>query len=135
MYSSINKKSIYFCIFILGLFYQCNKFPINILGGNSINNFFLDIIKDTCIELDLHYKLDTKKITIYNIKIFKSLYNIFGLKLCGIDLIIPDIRKSYKYQKYSILELNSNPSLMHYHAIDKSNKIMKKFLQLYFNKN
>ena len=49
------------------------------------------------------------------------------------NVIIPDITKSYKKQKYSILELNCNPSLKHHFALDNSNKIIKKFLQLYFS--
>jgi D-alanine-D-alanine ligase-like ATP-grasp enzyme len=67
-----------------------------------------------------------------NINIFKTLYNIFNIKLFGIDLIIPDITKSYKVQKYSILELNKNPSLMNHYIIDKKNHIIKKVIQSYF---
>lgn len=60
------------------------------------------------IDKTLSINEDNKKLCIEAVK-------KIGLKLCGVDLIIPDIGKSYKKTYCAINEMNHNPGLrLHY---------------------
>lgn len=112
---------------------------------NSINLNSNSIIKKN-EKINPHYigtldyggyleRISINKIHSDNIKLFKSINKILGLKISGIDILIKDISKSYKKQSCGINEVNSSPSILTtYYASEKySINTIIKILKLYFN--
>lgn len=79
-------------------------------------------------------RIDISTIHADNLEMFKKVVKELDLTLCGLDLIIPDITKSYKVQKCCINELNSSPDLtIHYYAdFEQNNIAVEKILKEYF---
>ena len=70
-----------------------------------------------------------------NLRMLSSINRILGLNLSGIDILIPDIRTSYKSIRCAINEVNKFPNFdIHWHADNmNSNDFCNKFLRLYFD--
>jgi D-alanine-D-alanine ligase-like ATP-grasp enzyme len=71
-------------------------------------------------------RIPFQKIHPDNIKLFKQINKLCGLRYCGIDFITPDIQKSFKEVKCGINELNTrSPSLeIHYLSDLKFNTVV-----------
>jgi len=82
-------------------------------------------------------KIPIDKIHKDNIKMFKNINKILGWKICGVDILIKDISKSYKKQNCGINEVNSSPSIITPYYADEAYSIdtIIKILKLYFEIN
>lgn len=80
-------------------------------------------------------RIGIETVDIDNIQLFKKVTNLFDLSLAGIDVIIPDITKSYKKQKAIINEVNKAPGLRAHYLADmkEDNFVAEKIFSLYFN--
>lgn len=77
-------------------------------------------------------RIELDKVHPDNINMLKKINKHLDLKLSGIDLIIPDITKSYKSQKCTLNEVNTSPNFDIHYILDKSTRLIKKYLELYF---
>ena len=77
-------------------------------------------------------RIELDKVHPDNINMLKKINKYLDLKLSGIDLIIPDITKSYKLQKCTLNEVNTSPNFDIHYILDKNTRLIKKYLELYF---
>lgn len=84
-----------------------------------------------------HERVSLNKIHKDNIEMFKKVNKILGITICGIDILMKDITKSYKKQECGINEVNSSPSILPHYYADRlySIDIIVKILKLYFKIN
>jgi D-alanine-D-alanine ligase-like ATP-grasp enzyme len=80
------------------------------------------------------HRINIDKISEDNINLFLKIPKLLKLRYAGIDLIIPNIYKSYKKQKCCINEVNSAPhqDVHYYDTTPGENYSCNKILQKYF---
>jgi len=69
-----------------------------------------------------------------NLQLFRDIAKFFDIRVVGIDFMVQDISKSYKNQRYAVLELNSTPciELHHFPSSGTPQNVAKAVVDLFF---
>jgi cyanophycin synthetase len=90
--------------------------------------------KDPFLKLGADLFDATDTLHVENKKLFLDIARIFDIRLVGIDMLIPDISRSWKEQECAILELNNLPciEMHHFPSGGASQNIAKEVVDLFF---